>query len=156
MQVCFSQEVIIGLRGSANNCVCRVHGPWGFIDPWKFTEESPCHLLWAVLEPLSVTWPSTWQVGNWLLFRVPTHTPGSLWVRLKDMMISLNMVLMFVRVLIREVLNHLGWHLEERVVALFCHVLLLPASALMASSVSTLMGWLWLLTSLWGIPRRKH
>jgi len=57
MQVRSTQEVRMGLGGSASNYVCRVHGPWGFMDPRKFTEESPCHLLWAMLELLSVSWP---------------------------------------------------------------------------------------------------
>jgi len=57
MQFCSSQEVLTGLGGSASNYVCRVHGPWSFTDLWKFTEESPCHLLWVKLELLSVSWP---------------------------------------------------------------------------------------------------
>jgi hypothetical protein len=36
------------------------------------------------------------------------HTPGSLWVGFKDMIISFSVVLMFTRVLIREALNLLS------------------------------------------------
>jgi hypothetical protein len=147
MQVCSSQEVLTGLGGSASNYVCRVNGPWGFTDPRKFTLP-PIVSDGAHISQLALTWQvcfSLWW-GTGYSSEV-LHTPGSLWVRLKDMMISLNMVLIFIRVLIREVLNHLGWHLEESVVALFYHVVLLPASALMASSINALMGWLWLLTS---------
>jgi hypothetical protein len=47
-------------------------------------------------------------VGNWLHHMNSTefiHPPGSVWVGLKDKIVSFNMVLMFTRILIREALN---------------------------------------------------
>lgn len=76
------------------------------------------------------------------------QTLGSLHAGPKGTMVSFDVVSLFTRMPIREIMSLLSWYFEEHILRLFCHVL----TASYFSSMNKLTAWLWVHHCLWPLP----